>query len=398
MDLSYTPEYEDFRREVRGFLEANWPKSLSREERKAGQRAFRQLAIEAGYLYRNVPKEYGGAGQAPDVLKGQIIREEFERARAPMEIVHPGVNLLVPTLLEWGTPAQKEAFVRKTILGEIKWAQGYSEPGAGSDLASLRTRAELKGDEWVINGQKVWSSFAAEADYTFALIRTEPDAPKHKGISYLLIDLRQPGVTVRPLRQITGESEFCEVFYEDARTPADWIVGPRGEGWKVSKTTLKFERSSIGGADRTRKRFDRLIALAREVQIDGRPAIAHPRIRSELARIDGAMTALQYSSYRQLSMNARGESAGTVEMMFKLYATNIGHSMAALARELMGDRFMLISPEGGDRGAFGPEKWNHQYLGSLGIAIAGGASNIQRNIIAERGLGLPRDLTAGAGA
>lgn len=398
MNLSYTPEYEDYRLKVRAFLEAAWPKSLTREERKAGTQAFRRMAVEAGYLYRHVPEEYGGAGQAPDVLKGQIIREEFERARAPMEIVHPGVNMLAPTLLEWGTAAQKEAFVRKTILGEIKWAQGYSEPGAGSDLASLRTRGELKGDEWVINGQKVWSSFAAEADYTFALVRTEPDAPKHKGISYLLIDLRQPGVTVRPLRQITGQSEFCEVFFEDARTPADWIVGPRGEGWMVSKSTLKFERSSIGGADRTRKRFDRLIALAREVQIDGGPAIAHPRIRSELARIDGAMTTLQYSSYRQLSMNARGESAGIVEMMFKLYATNIGHAMAALARELMGDRFMLISPDEGDRGAFGAEKWNHQYLGSLGIAIAGGASNIQRNIIAERGLGLPRDPTAGAAA
>jgi alkylation response protein AidB-like acyl-CoA dehydrogenase len=398
MDLSYTPEYEAYRRDVRAFLEARWPRSLSREERKAGVGAFRAAAIEAGYLYRNVPREYGGAGQAPDVLKGQIIREEFERARAPMEIVHPGVNLLTPTLLEWGSPAQKEMFVRRTIMGEIKWAQGYSEPGSGSDLASLRTRGELVGDSWVINGQKVWSSFAAGADYMFALIRTEPDAPKHKGISYLLIDLRQPGVTVRPLRQITGESEFCEVFFEDARTPADWIVGPRGEGWKVSKTTLKFERSSIGGADRTRKRFDRLIALAREVQIDGRPAIEHAPVRKELARIEGAMSALQYSSYRQLSMNARGESAGVVEMMFKLYATNIGHAMAALARELMGDRFMLISGSEGERGDLGPEKWNHQYLGSLGIAIAGGASNIQRNIIAERGLGLPRDPLAETGA
>jgi alkylation response protein AidB-like acyl-CoA dehydrogenase len=398
MDLSYTPEYEAFRAEVCAFLAAEWPKGLSREERRAKERPFRAKAIEAGYLYRGVPKDYGGSGQAPDVLRAQIIREEFEGARAPMEIVHPGVNLLVPTLLECGTQAQKAAFVRKTILGEIKWAQGYSEPGSGSDLASLRTRAELVGDQWVINGQKVWSSFAANADYTFALVRTEPDTPKHEGISYLLIDLKQPGVTVRPLKQITGASEFCEIFFEDAKAPADMIVGARGEGWKVSKTTLKAERSSIGGADRTRKRFDRLIALAREVEVDGRPAIEQPQVRKALARIEGAMVALQYSSYRQLSMNARGESAGVVEMMFKLYATNIGHEMARLARELMGDAFMLIAPEEGDRAAFGPEKWNHQFLGSLGISIAGGTSNIQRNIIAERGLGLPRDPLMEGGA
>lgn len=399
MDLAYTPEYDLFREEVRKFLAQQWPAGRpSREERPALERAFRLKAIEAGYLYRSVPRAYGGSEQSVDLLRAQIIREEFERARAPMEIQKPGVNMLVPTLLERGSEWQKQQFVARTISGEISWAQGYSEPASGSDLASLRTRGELIDGEWVLNGQKIWSSFALQANYMFALIRTEADAPtKHKGISYLLIDLKQPGITIRPLRQMTGGSEFCEVFFDNARTPADWIVGERGEGWAVSKSTLKHERSSIGGADRTRQRFDRLVALARETIVDGRPLIERPDIRIKLAEISGALMALKYSSFRQLSLNAQGESAGIMEMMFKLYATDIGHAIARTARDVMGEAFMFAPPPEGQRGA-GPEKFNNQYMGSLGVAIAGGTSNIQRNIIAERGLGLPRDSLMEGGA
>ena len=341
-----------------------------------------------------MPRQYGGSEQAPDVLKAQIIREEFARARAPREVPGIGNMMLVPTLLECGTPEQRERFIAKTLSGEYFWAQGYSEPNSGSDLASLRTRAELKGNEWMINGQKVWSSMAQYAHYMFVLARTEPDAPvKQAGISYLLVDLKQPGITVRPLKQITGGSEFCEVFFDDARTPADWIVGARGDGWRVSKATLSHERSSIGGADTSVTLFEKLVKLAKTTPLNGRPAIEDPLIRDRLVLLEGYVQSHLYSSYRQLSMSAHEQDPGVVKLMNKLINTQIGHEVAKLARDLIGDSLLLAPPAENQRDA-GAEKWLNQFFGSLGVAIAGGTSNIQRNVIAERGLGLPRDLTA----
>lgn len=264
MDLSYTPEYQAFRDEVRRFLDAEWPKRPAGERPDAAAiAAFRRKAVAAGYLYRNILRQYGGSEQSPDVLKAQIIQEEFERRRAPANLSGNGMAMLVPTLLELGTPEQKEMFVAKTVSGEYQWAQGYSEPGSGSDLASVRTRAELVNGQWVINGQKVWSTRAHQSQYMFALVKTEPDAPKHESLSYILLDLRQPGVTVRPLKQMTGGADFCEVFFTDAVAPVEWTVGKRGEGWSVSRSTLKHERSYIGGADRAQATFDRLFALAK---------------------------------------------------------------------------------------------------------------------------------------
>ena len=242
MDLTYGPDYERFRGQVRAFLSEHWQPSGG----SADVAAFRQSAVRAGYLYRSVPRRYGGSEQPSDVLKARVIREEFTAVRAPMELKSLGTQLLVPTLLEAGAEWQKERFIEATITGQIKWCQGYSEPGAGSDLASLRTTARLDGDRWVINGQKVWTSFAHEADYMFLLARTDPDADKRKGISYLLVPMDQPGIEVRPLRQITGESEFNEVFLTDATTGADWIVGEPGQGWTVANTTLKHERAWVG--------------------------------------------------------------------------------------------------------------------------------------------------------
>ena len=241
MDLGYGPEYEAFRGEVRAFLEAHWPSigdgaESSREEKT---RRFRVRAVEQGYLLRWLPKRYGGSEQPADALKATILREEFTRVRAPMEVRGIGMMMLVPTLLEKGSEWQKDFFIPKTVAGEILWCQGYSEPGSGSDLASLKTRAEIVGDEWVINGQKIWTTNALEADYVFCLCRTEPDAPKHAGISYLLIPMKQPGVEVRPLKQMNGGADFNEVFFSGARTKSDWIVGKRGEGWLVSRATLK---------------------------------------------------------------------------------------------------------------------------------------------------------------
>jgi len=399
VDLSYGPEYDAFRKEVVEFLAANWP--LEGEEAKQGLYgqglSFRRRAIAAGYLARAIPRAYGGSEQPPDPLRAQVIREEFGKVRAPQEAGGIGTMMLVPTLLERGTEWQKKKFVPGTVLGEIQWCQGYSEPGSGSDLASLKTRGELQGDEWVINGQKIWTSGAQGADYMFCLVRTEPEAPKHAGISYLLIDMKQPGIDVRPLRQMTGSADFNEVFLTDVRTPKEWIVGKRGEGWLVSRTTLKHERNSIGNASMMEITFKGLLRLARESQRGGRPAIEDPEVRQRLAVLDGCVQAHKYSGFRQLTAQLHGESAGIIGLMNKLNSTNINQEVAKLALDLLEDGG-LLDPQGGGRllglAPRGAQGWVSQYMASLGVAIAGGTANIQRNVIAERGLGLPRDYYA----
>jgi alkylation response protein AidB-like acyl-CoA dehydrogenase len=394
MDLSYGDEYGELRAQVRSFLEENWPPkgAASREE---GAHQFRQAAIDQGYIYRNIPKQYGGSEQEADSIAAQIIREEFSAKHAPMEIRGIGMMMLVPTLLERAEEWQKEKFVRPTVMGEITWCQGYSEPGSGSDLASLQTRGVLEGDEWVINGQKIWTTSAQEADWMFCLVRTEPDVPKHAGISYLLIPMKQAGVEVRPLKQMNGSAEFNEVFFTDARTPTDHIVGKRGEGWLVSRTTLKHERNSIGAAAATTAMFEGLVQFAKDTKRDGRPAIEDPLVREELARLEGYVRAHEYSGLRQFSKNAKGETLADIAMMNKLHSTNIGDMAAKVALEIMGDDGMLdpLSRESAKEGVIpsGSRMWLNQYMYSLGIAVAGGTANIQRNVIGERGLGLPRD-------
>jgi alkylation response protein AidB-like acyl-CoA dehydrogenase len=399
MDLSYGSEMEAFREEVKGFLRANWPpEEGNTDSTRADQvQHFRESAIAEGYLCRSIPKQYGGSEQPADALRGQVIREEFNAAKAPMEPRGIGTMMLVPTLLDRGEEWQKDKFVGPTIRGEITWCQGYSEPGSGSDLASLMTKGEIDGDDWVINGQKIWTSGAKHANYMFCLVRTEPDAKKHAGISYLLIDMKSPGIDVRPLRQMTGSSEFNEVFLNDVRTPKDWIVGKRGEGWLVSRTTLKHERNSIGGAAQTLSLLKALVDLAKTRKIDGRPAIEDPGIRRELIEIEGYIRSHQYSGFLQMTKGLKGENPGVIQLMNKLISTNIGHKVTALAMELLGDDG-LLAPH--DRGlgltAQGTSTagWISQSMASLGIAIAGGTANIQRNVIAERGLGLPRDAAA----
>ncbi|RDV06568.1 acyl-CoA dehydrogenase [Sphingorhabdus pulchriflava] len=397
MDLSYGAEAEEFRKEVRAFLKEAWTPAaeLRGADLKVFIKDFRLKATDKGYLYRAIPKQYGGSEQPVDVIKAQVIREEFGKMRAPMEMGGNGMNMTVPTLLEKGTEEQKELFIRKTMSGEYIWGQGYSEPGSGSDLASVRTKGELSADgtKWIINGQKIWTSQGMQSTHMFMLVRTEPDAPKHDGITYLLIDLNQPGITRRPIKQMTGEEgdhTFCEFFFDNAETPVSWQVGERGQGWYVSRTTLKHERASIGSADGLGNQFKKLVELAKET---GR--IGEPIIRDRLAQIEGFVLSHRYTSFRLFSCSAAGEDPGNVQLMMKLYLTEIGHEMALLAQELIGE-YAFIEPEGaggrGPRGPRGPEKWMDQIMGSLGNSIAGGASNIQRNIIGERGLGLPRDL------
>lgn len=396
MDLKYDDRYVAFRNEVRAFLAENWhlDKAKLSGGRKAYVAKFRKAATAAGHLYRNIPKSLGGAGEGADVLKAQIIREEYASARAPREVSGPGMMMVVPTLLEYGSQEQKKRFIPKTMSGEYKWAQGYSEPGAGSDLASLTTKAELKIDTWIVNGHKIWTTFADKSDFMFALVRTEPNEPKHAGLSYLLFDLKQPGVTIRPLRQMTGGREFCEVHLEDVSTPVDWIVGDRGDGWRVSKSTLKHERNSVGSAAGSLDTFNKLVRLASKTAWDDGRAIDNPVLRDRLASLEGRVLAHLYSGYIQLTRDAHNEPAGIIGLMNKLNSTNIGHEIAAIATDVVGDSGLQMPDFEGDEPP-GAERWLNQIFGSLAVAIAGGTSNIQRNIIAERGLNLPREPRLG---
>ncbi len=400
MDLSYGPEYEPFRKEVKAFLSANWPPKDSSQPREDAVQEFRDKATDAGYLSRSIPKKYGGSEQEPDVLEAAIIREEFRAVRAPGEVAGLGVGLLVPTLLERGAEWQKEKFIKPTIRGQIRWCQGYSEPGSGSDLASLQTKAEIVGDEWVINGQKIWTSGAQVADYCFCLTRTEPGESKHGGISYLLIPMKQDGVEVRPLKQMTGNSGFNEVFFTNAKTPADWIVGKRGEGWLVSRTTLKHERNGLLNTDQADAQMTRLVELARRTRVRGRPAIEDAEVRQKLVRIEGYMKAHKYSLFRRVTKAGKGQEGGRIDLMSKLIRTDINHLVSKLSLDLVGDDGLLAPRTGQQMAAYDPQGptdnsgWVASYMGSLGGAIAAGSSNIQRNVIGERGLGLPRDWAA----
>jgi alkylation response protein AidB-like acyl-CoA dehydrogenase len=304
--------------------------------------------------------------------------------------------MLVPTLLECGSEEQRREYVERTLTGELIWCQGYSEPGAGSDLASLQSRAELVGDEWVLNGQKIWTTQAHEADMMFGLFRTEPEARKHAGISYLLIPMSTPGIDVRPLVMLQGGVDFCEVFFDGVRIPAKSLVGRRGEGWKVSRSTLKHERMLIGDSKVARMQLDALVELARQVRRDGRPALEHPLVRQRLAEIAGYVASQEWAVARMLTAIHRGEDMKVISemLMTKLLSSNVLQLTAKLALDLI--------PEAGLREPalpdvemavreLTPPRWVGHYMFSLAFTIAGGTSNVQRNIIGERVLGLPRD-------
>ena len=360
------------------------------------ERLFRRRGIEAGFVYREIPSEYGGGGREPDVLKDYIITEEYLRAEAPGNIISQGPAMLAPTLIEFGTEEQKRKFVPPTLRGEMRWCQGYSEPGSGSDLASLQCTAVLDGDEWVINGQKIWTSNAQESHYMFGLFRTEAKG-KHAAISYLLIDMSAPGIEVRPLKQMSGGMDFNEVFFDDARTPACNIVGKRGEGWGVSRATLKHERNLIGNPNMMREHFNSAVELARRTLRDGRPAIEDTSIRRRLAEIEGYVRTAETSIMRQMTAAMKNQEVKVMlpMMMNKLYSTDTMHKIVRFTYDLLGADGML-APTEEDIASY---KRTHtatgfveQYIFSMGPAIAGGATNIQLNIIGERGLGLPRDL------
>src|SRR6266436_1762841 len=303
MDFNYSPEEEKFRQEVHAWLEVNLPddlregrdEELAQDERWKRHRAWHKKLYEGGWVGLWWPKEYGGRGAS--VIEQVVFNEELARAGAPAGVNMNGITLLGPTLMHWGTEEQKKRYLPKILPAEEIWCQGYSEPGSGSDLASLQTRAVEDGDHFVVNGQKVWTSQAQYSDWCFLLVRTDPNAPKHQGISYLLVDMRSPGITVRPLVQITGDAEFNEVFFADVRVPKTNLVGRENEGWQVAMTTLQFERVGLGAV----YSFDRLIreltTLAQRRTLNGRPAIEDGYVRERLARLATEAAALRYTQY-----------------------------------------------------------------------------------------------------
>ena len=389
MDLSYGPHYEAFREEVRSFL-ARHGKDAPRGEGLRSEKvlAWQRLLIEHGYTARTIPKAYGGFGAAPDILESRIIAEEFAAARVSPGLGGQGISMLVPTLLEVGTEAQKTTFIPPTIRGEMLWCQGYSEPGAGSDLAALRTSAVVDGDDFVVNGQKIWTSTAHLADWIFCLVRTEPEAPKHQGISFLLFPMSTLGIEVRPLVDMTGVANFNEVFFTDVHVPRGQIVGQRGEGWKVANTILGHERGSLGDPNATMARFNALLELMRRETVDGQRLIDNPLFRDRLAALQSRVLAMRLHDMRLLSNKVNDERAPLANLITKLQGTELRHELEGFAIDVLGELGLAYgdNPDKQDGGS-----WQTSYMYFLGLIIGGGTSQIQKNIISERGLGMPRE-------
>jgi alkylation response protein AidB-like acyl-CoA dehydrogenase len=386
VDLSYGPEYQTFRDEVRAFASeygGRAPRGASGD-----MRAWQKLLIAHGYAARTIPKQYGGFGAEPDVLKSRIIAEEFIAAGLPMGMAGQGISMFVPTLLELGTEEQKQKWIAPTLLGEIIWCQGYSEPGAGSDLASLTTRATEDGDDFIINGQKIWTSTAAQADMMFCLVRTEPNAPKHEGISYLIFPMKTPGIEVRPLVTMTGRAEFNEVFFTDVRVPKTDIVGARGQGWFVANATLKHERGMLGDPNQAGTRLKAIIELMKEETIDGSRLMDNPVYRDRLVKLQARVHAMEFHGLRLLTAGLKGEDPGVARLIVKLMGCELNHQLAGFAIDALGELGMLYdgSPHLRNGG-----NWQSSYMFDLGLIIGGGTAQIQKNIISERGLGMPRE-------
>jgi alkylation response protein AidB-like acyl-CoA dehydrogenase len=394
MELSYTPEELAFQRTVRAWLARNVPKR-QRDERPAEfgdprriaqAKAWQRKVHDAGFLALGWPREWGGQGA--DVMRQTIVNEEMVRARAPGLIGLLGIQMVGPTLIQHGTEEQRRRYLPKILSAEEIWCQGYSEPGSGSDLASLRTRAELVGDEFVVNGQKVWTSNAQYADWMFCLVRTDPNAPKHGGISYILIDMKTPGITVRPLVQMTGDAGFNEVFFEDVRVPRANLVGQLNAGWQVANATLAHERNMLGSTTRTQQSFQKLLRLARAQRRNGSPASADPVVRQRLADLAIRVETMKLEAYRQLTDTLRGRSPGIAASVNKLVTTELNHDLARTALEILGSYGPLHKH---DRRVRDDGAWPQEFMYSLGLIIGGGTSQIQKNIISERGLGMPRE-------
>jgi alkylation response protein AidB-like acyl-CoA dehydrogenase len=393
MDFNYSLEDEAFRAEVRAWLEANQqfapPTRSQLDDGGADDWAARvrwhKRLNEGGWGAVHWPREYGGRGAT--VMQRLIFREELGRLNLSEPGLGMGIGLLGPTLMHWGSEEQKRRHLPAILRGDEFWCQGYSEPGAGSDLASVQTRAVEQGDDFIVNGQKVWTSVAQFADWIFLLVRTDPEAPKHKGISYLLVDMRSPGITVRPLVQMTGGQGFNEVFFEDVRVPKKNLVGEKDNGWQVAITTLMFERSSSGGNEGALMQAYQLAELAKRLPRNGGTAWDDAAVRQKIAKFAAEGYALKYTGYRQLTRQLKGLPPGPEGSMMKLCGTELALAVAQYAMELLGpySQFEYEAPFALDHG-----RWSLRMLAARGPTIYAGTNQIQHNIIGERVLGLPK--------
>ncbi len=389
MDFSYSPAEERFRTELRSWLAANppGPEPEQLDAWVAYGKAWQRKLYDAGWCGVHWPREYGGRGAS--LIEQIIFQQETARAKAPMPINLAGLTMGGPVLIAHGTEAQKRRYLKKILAAEEIWCQGFSEPNAGSDLAALKTRAVLVGDEFVVNGQKVWTSFARYADWCMLLARTDPDAQKHKGITFLLVDMHSPGITVRPLRQISGDEDFNEVFFEDVRVPRANVIGAVNHGWEIAITTLMHERQTLTFSRQLQSNvaLRDLLALARSVAVRGAAATRDAIMRQKLAAayIDGEV--MKYTSLRNLTRVLRGAVPGPEGSVEKLFWSEMYQRTLETALEMEGPYAQLLagSPRAVENG-----RWPHLFLYSRGRTIAAGSSEIQRNIIAERVLGLPR--------
>jgi alkylation response protein AidB-like acyl-CoA dehydrogenase len=394
MDFRDTPEEAAFRGKLRAWLSQNIPEGWGQPgyqepegvARLEWYRDWSRKLYEAGFIGLTWPKQYGGHEQP--ITHQVIALEEFARSGAPEHMNVIGVGMAGPTILAHGTEEQKDRFVKRILSCADIWCQGFSEPGSGSDLASLSTRAVRDGDEWVINGQKVWSSFAHVADFCILVTRTDPDAPKHQGLTYFLLDMHLPGVEVRPLKQITGDSEFNEIFFSDVRVPDSAVVGGEGNGWNVAITTLMNERASLGVALTVRMEvaLRRLMELAKSTKRNGATAADDPVIRDRIAELWSELQALRFTNYRSFSKFLQTGMPGPEGSTAKLVWSEGNQRLTKLALEIEGPYAMVSGGEHAVEDGY----WQRQQLRSRGNTIEGGTSEILRNIIAERVLGLPK--------
>ncbi len=401
----YTAAAEAYREKVQAFLAEKLPSNwggmgtLEGEDLETFVRDWRVTLFEAGYLAPGWPVEFGGAGLTP--LEQVIIGEEFARAGVPTGGPNDvfGIQMLGNTLLQWGTPEQKAHYLPRILSGADVWCQGYSEPNAGSDLANLGLKAQLDGDQWILNGQKIWTSAGHLADHIFTLARTDPDAPRHKGISFILVDMRQPGVEVRPIRMISGESEFNEVFYTDATTPKGEVVGGLNNGWAVAMTLLGYERGEAAATlpIRFQAEVDRLLLLAKE-----RGVANDPRIRQRLAQAYGKVQIMRWNGMRVLTGFLAGRHPGPDAATGKLFWSEYHKEVTELAVDILGAEAMAptgrkpsSSFQADDAGAPNTSwSWVGTFLNARAGTIYAGSSQVQRNIIGEMVLGLPKEPQA----
>jgi alkylation response protein AidB-like acyl-CoA dehydrogenase len=395
MDLTVTPEEEHLRYDVRAFLQAalppGWGTPAYREpetpaDQVAFARSWQRRLYDGGWAGITWPKEYGGRGSS--IVEQLIYNEEYARLRAPdILALKIGLSLVGPTLIACGAPWQKQRFLAPILKGDEIWCQGFSEPNAGSDLASVKTRAELHGDEFVVNGQKIWTSVAQHADWCMLVVRTDPEGPKHKGLTFLLVDMKSPGITIRPLREMTGEAWFNEVFFDDLRVPRANVVGEINGGWNVVMTTLMHERAGTTPHVRLQAEARRLADLARTTQRNGATAASDPLVRQKVAQFAIESAILRYTAYRNVTMVRRTGVPGPEGSILKIFWSELEQRLKDTAIEILGPWGLL--PKDEPRTADGGF-WHYELLWSRSATIYAGTSEVQRNIIAQRVLGLPR--------